>query len=384
MKEKIKQTRDRIVDSARSTLDFIKEHPKEIIMIAGLGAGGYIVYESAPNAYAGNIEARAAATSNPESQPTANLKHSGGDVSYIPPFSGDIGIYFKRGENKLVEKVIDANNTNSEGMWAEKNGGDSPNGKEWWQFNILDVNDLDWKNVFVHRYGQDAVDNPNAPPEDTFDVKYVDGTWIQSGSFKGQFSGIYDRLKFESFDDCDLNRDQKVNFADYAIFARNWKRTGINKGENPNNLDDYADIDGDGDADMNDLDIFMGEWLYVADPNGFISKLTPNLQKRFLEGLLNSTIYGDKAKTEVLKVVKVSPDRTRGHYAGHIPEIAGNGRYQPQNQKPTLKQMLALSPNGHDKALSRHYSTIDNKLPTNHRVLQASQNGKNPYQRPAA
>ena len=147
-------------------------------------------------------------------------------------------------------------------------------------------------------------------------------------------------------------------------------------------MDDYADIDGTGTVEGNDLGYFTDEWLWMADPNGLISRLTPDFQKKYLESLLDSTIYGDKAKTEVLKVVKVSPDKTpRNHYEGIIPQLAQNNSSQ-KDQKPSLKQMLALSNNGHDKDLQ--YETIDHKLHTNnHRAFMGSQGRKRLY-KPAA
>jgi len=240
---------------------------KRNAIVALVLVGGYIANKSVSTANAGKIEARASATSNPGSQPIAELKNNGTDVSYLQPPSGHIGIYFKREETKLCEKVIDATSPAPEDMWAEKNGGDS-SGDAWWKFTILDGNDFDWKNIIVHRYGQSGVGDANAIPEDTFDVWYVDGSAFQSGSFSGISSGIYDRLKFEFYNYSDLNRDKKVNFKDYAIFANNFSRTDPNCGADPNNLDDYSDIDRSGVIDFNDLSLFTDEWLWDAnDPN---------------------------------------------------------------------------------------------------------------------
>lgn len=257
----------------------VKRNARIRLILVGICAGGYLLLDKmAPNAYGGIIKVEPYATSNPSSGPIAKLKAKEGaqspdpdDVLYIPPMPGDIGAYFKRGETKLEEKVIDANSPAPEDMYAEKNGGSS-SGDEWWlltmQNNAQGENHFLWKNVFAHRYGQDGVDNLNTPPEDTFDVWYVDGNWVQSGSFTGITSGIYDRLKFEFYNYSDLSRDTKVNLKDYAIFANNVGRTDPNCGADPNNLDDYSDINRNGVVDYNDLDLFQNEWLWDAnDPN---------------------------------------------------------------------------------------------------------------------
>lgn len=239
---------------------------KALVVFVLLILGGSIFTDRlVPKAYAGTIEMRASATSNSGSQPIAKLKNNGNDVSYLPPPSGHIGAYFKRGETKLVEKLIDANSTNSEGMYAEKNGGTSSSGDEWWKFTILDSNDFDWKNIIAHRYGQSGVNDSNAIPEDTVDVWYEDGNWVQSGSFSGITSGVYDRWKFEQYNHADLDRNRKVNFEDYAIFANNFGRTDPNCGADPNNLDDYSDINRNGVIDYNDLSLFSDNWLWDAN-----------------------------------------------------------------------------------------------------------------------
>src|SRR3989338_6460428 len=78
-----------------------------------------------------------------------------------------------------------------------------------------------------------------------------------------------------------LDKNGRVDGKDFSYFARNWGRTGIVKGSNPNNLNDYADIApetydgsgvltsyGDGTVDYQDLGAFCEEWLWDAnDPN---------------------------------------------------------------------------------------------------------------------
>ncbi|MHC4528967.1 MAG: hypothetical protein ACYS29_13915, partial [Planctomycetota bacterium] len=108
--------------------------------------------------------------------------------------------------------------------------------------------------------------DPYAVPEDTVDLWYVNRTWIQSGSFSGITSGVYDRWRFDFYNYADINRDGKVDFGDCAILAKNYGRTGIDCGANPNNLDDYSDIDRTGIVDFNDLRVFSVEWLYGCLP----------------------------------------------------------------------------------------------------------------------
>jgi len=216
---------------------------------------------------AGNIKVIAWNSGTPSSGPVAKLKTTGNNVPYLESPSGTIGIYFVSGESKLKEKVIGINSTEPQDMYAEIFSG-TP-GDEYWAFDILDNTDFEWKNIIGHRYGQSGVNDPDAIPEDTVDIKYLDGTgWYQSGSFSGINNGDYDRWKFELFNNCDLNRDGKVNFPDYAIFAGKWGTTGIDKGSDPNALDDYADIDENGTVEVNDLADFCFEWLWDAnDPN---------------------------------------------------------------------------------------------------------------------
>lgn len=47
--------------------------------------------------------------------------------------------------------------------------------------------------------------------------------------------------------------------------AGKWGATGIEKGSDPTALGDYADIDGNGTVDVNDLTDFCFEWLWDAD-----------------------------------------------------------------------------------------------------------------------
>lgn len=153
------------------------------------------------------------------------------------------------------------------------------------RFNIKNNSNFEWKNIFLG----DANDSNDI----IADVKYIissDGRTYADGTPYGDFQlpnlvnvsagTIYDKRKIKFFNHADLNRDKKVNFQDFAIFANNWQRTGIVKGSDPNSLNDYADIQntydingvmtsyGDGKVDNADLSEFVVEWLWNKDdPN---------------------------------------------------------------------------------------------------------------------
>lgn len=70
-------------------------------------------------------------------------------------------------------------------------------------------------------------------------------------------------LSFSHIPTRDLNSDDVVNFDDFAIFASQWYVTDCN---DPNWCDG-ADLDLDGDADCNDLALFVEYWLWKASDN---------------------------------------------------------------------------------------------------------------------
>ena len=150
-----------------------------------------------------------------------------------------------------------------------------PNNEEKWKFSVTETNgSTAWKNIFFVRYGtSDPTDPDNIL--DMWDVKYFnnyetpdpdDQDWIISGSFDAaEYGEVYDQTVFQVFNYADLNRDRKVNFLDFGILSSNWQRTGIDKGSDPMAIDDYADMDGTGIVDVNDLSMFVFEWLWDAD-----------------------------------------------------------------------------------------------------------------------
>lgn len=143
----------------------------------------------------------------------------------------------------------------------------------YWHFSISeDTGDsFYWKNIFAERYGTDDINDPNNA-KDIVDVTYISDNdvdsigqgWVISGTVPVT-EGVFDQFRIKFYNHADLNRDKKVSLKDFAIFANNWQRTGIDIGSNPNNLDDYADIDRSGTVDVNDLADFCFEWLWDAD-----------------------------------------------------------------------------------------------------------------------
>jgi hypothetical protein len=68
-------------------------------------------------------------------------------------------------------------------------------------------------------------------------------------------------LSFSHSSTRDLNADDKVNFADFAIFASQWDANECN---DPNWCDG-ADLDRDNDVDYGDLGLFVEYWLWQSD-----------------------------------------------------------------------------------------------------------------------
>jgi len=204
------------------------------------------------------------------------------DSPFIQNPSSKIKTYSEISESpyELSTNAKDINSTTDSNMKTETII-DGIGGDEYWSIDITDMNDLEWKNDFIERYGKNGNPNDSNDVLDIWDVKYKDGKgWFQSGSFPIQGRGLYDQLIRESFNHADLNRDGKVDFLDHNILAGNFGRTGVVKGSDPNALGDYADIEnlydaegrmisyGDGTVDMNDVAYFMCEWLWnVQDPN---------------------------------------------------------------------------------------------------------------------
>jgi|SRR3989338_2595986 len=142
------------------------------------------------------------------------------------------------------------------------------------KFQITDNTNLEWQNIIAERYGLDDINDSNNI-KNKWDVKYINGQWIQLAPLVNQ-SGIYDQIPIKKFNHVDLNRDRKVNFLDFAVYANEYgkdntsnpNRFGSYVGADVNDLGAYADIDRNGSVDVNDLNYISYEWLWNADdPN---------------------------------------------------------------------------------------------------------------------
>ena len=143
----------------------------------------------------------------------------------------------------------------------------------YWHFSISeDTGDsFYWKNIFAERYGTDDINDPNNVKA-IVDVKYISDNdvdsigqgWVISGTVPVT-EGIFDQFRIKFYNHADLNRDTKVNLKDWAFLAANYGRSGIDKGSNPTDPNDYADIDGNGSVGLEDVTTFSGSWLWQVD-----------------------------------------------------------------------------------------------------------------------
>lgn len=68
-------------------------------------------------------------------------------------------------------------------------------------------------------------------------------------------------LEFSHVPTRDFNKDNKVDFADFAVLASYWQVMNCQDWD----LCEGADLDTDGDVDRNDLRLFVKYWLDLAD-----------------------------------------------------------------------------------------------------------------------
>jgi len=189
--------------------------------------------------------------------------------------SNELQIYSNIPDHQLKEDSRDPNSTTTFKLDLYKNG--TSLGDNYLRFRMYDINDFEWKNVFLG-----GVDDSN---DIVADIKYVissDGRTYGDGTPYGDFDlpdvnstdvEVYDKRKIKFFNHADLNRDRKVNGLDYTIFSKEWlendsNRLGSNVGSDTNDLGAYADMDRSGTVDYNDASLFVNEWLWDADdPN---------------------------------------------------------------------------------------------------------------------
>lgn len=233
---------------------------------------------------------------------------------------------------------------------------------------------FDWKNIVIELYNSGNISNPSNR------IGIYDGHDWANGSVSLPTltiqNGLCYQLLIRPRHMADLDFNQRIGFGDFSVVGLYWFNQDASSSNRWNKL---SDIDRSGATDFNDLSHITGiagDWLWVQDPN-LISKLISTFQSQYLEQLLNPLIqnlYNNKTQQgRVFCLINSKPNpqayRFRG---GVIKEIAQNNRYQSKN-KPSLKQILALSNNNHNEDLSRQYETIDHKLTTNnHRVFISS------------
>jgi cyclophilin family peptidyl-prolyl cis-trans isomerase len=105
--------------------------------------------------------------------------------------------------------------------------------------------------------GMDVVDAIAAVP-----TRYINDS-LQN--FPDPMVGIYTAhvLPCSSPDCSNFNSDTKVNFQDFAFFASQWLNSGCNSA---NNFCQQRDLNYDGFVDVDDLTIFVNNWLWGTIP----------------------------------------------------------------------------------------------------------------------
>jgi hypothetical protein len=196
------------------------------------------------------------------------------------PYS--LGVYSAHPEfiyprDKFKTDARGVNSLSSYNIELLNNGGFSGLAENHLRFLITDSSNFEWKNIFfnineqnedIKHLIQNGIYNP------IFDTN--EGI-ISLASLDGDTTiGVYNTGTLQFFNYADLNRDRKVNFADFAVFANQFEkdnltdpnRFGSYVGSNVNDLGAYADINRSGIVDSNDIALFANEWLWDAnDPN---------------------------------------------------------------------------------------------------------------------
>lgn len=133
------------------------------------------------------------------------------------------------------------------------------------KIDIKDYTSFTWKNIIVEQYGLGDVNEPNNIKV-SYDIKQCTGQSILLDELVNQSPDVvYDNWMIRFYNHADLNRDQKVDFKDYAIWAMNYGRTETMPRNNTNDLGAYADVNRDGVVDFKDLNDFSHEWLWESE-----------------------------------------------------------------------------------------------------------------------
>ncbi len=144
----------------------------------------------------------------------------------------------------------------------------------------MDEGNFDWKNLIVELYNEGDMNNP------TNRLGVYDGHRLVNGTQSIPQLDVHEGLSYQlvvkprNYADLDLNN--KVNFKDQAILANQWQATG--QGEE-STWGNYTNINRDpaGNVGMDDLSIFVNEWLWIADhlpEGGPQAKATPILGQK--------------------------------------------------------------------------------------------------------
>ena len=284
----ISSVKETAKNAGKSAIQFCKDNARYAIMLgASLGAGYAMSGEKAEGGYGyGYIEIRnrgppditAGSVYIKKMLGATESFDLGKDISYLGGPSPILQVYSVNNNcdpNKLSTEAKDINSTTPDNLELVNNGFTGS------RTNILttiikDPNNLEWKNIFLG----DANNSEN-PVADIKHLVYTSGKFINDypsgefvlGTLQGTTTGVYDWRKIMYFNHADLNRDKKVNFKDYAIYAWNFGKDNISDpnrfgsyvGKDVNDLGAYADIDRSGSVDVNDLDKFSQEWLWDAN-----------------------------------------------------------------------------------------------------------------------
>lgn len=181
---------------------------------------------------------------------------------------------------------------------------------------------------------------------------------LPAGSYTPDTPFLHLRIDFEKLiADLDNKNPSTVNFKDYVIGTKYY-------GEEGRYLADISGPDGVPDfiVDIYDIAKIAEQWLMRVEDGHIVSKV-----ERVIRPILMAEDYRRSRNTQELLYGKEKAAQLRE-------EALSNRRVQlaknyardigPRlfEEKSNLRNMLELSNNNHDKALSGHYSTIDDTV----------------------
>ncbi len=397
MKGKIKQTRDRIVDYTKSTWDFIKEHPKEIIMVVGLGAGGYLLDKLTPRANAAQIKVRNVSWNEPQrkyDEFSQTISKTGDfynekfltseDNSHADDPTYILDAYTKeQNDPNLIGVNSKKQNTPGWNVYFEADifiTGPMSNDIE---IIVVDANGLEHRKVIAY-----DVNNPSdfneIPKDGTLFWKSLPPITSQpAGEYANWFVATPPIVPGDSAGPNETGKfeigklDGQNDYFDIKTISSQWLQT-TEEGEN------YleGDLNFDRIVNFKDFAIPAGYWWKTEDGN-LISKLTtPALQGKYLKTFQEAMakhFYGeDKVKPTRVAYLVMLPKKQRNNYGGIIPQLAS----KEQNIERKLQ-----TPNNHQPTWARNQYLDDKlKLTKNYKAptQNFSINTKQYQKRPAA